>query len=194
MVARRGLVSAPASLDGWELTGMPGYAPTFVAGPLLGAWGTLPATARITFTPAVLSPLRRAAKGEKLAVLLDPTQAASLATLPFAGDLEVLFRSKPLPGGILCTVGDRLSASEAKALSRALLHLHESDDAKPILATMRIKRFEPVDPSSFESARHKGAGAPAGDPPGVPRSSFPKGSAWQARARVSAVDAAVHER
>src|SRR5436309_474816 len=49
LAARRGRVASSAALDGWEITGGAGYAPQFVRGPVLGAWGPLPASARVTF-------------------------------------------------------------------------------------------------------------------------------------------------
>ncbi len=153
LVAKRGRVTSAASLDGWEITGAIGYAPDFVRGTLLAAWGTLPASARVAFTTGVLSALRRAASGENVAVLLDRDQEKALAGLPFGKDLDVVFRSKPLPGTLLCTVGDRLPEGQAAALIKALLRLHKSPEGAEILKAMQIVRFEPVEGAAIEGLR-----------------------------------------
>ena len=53
--------------------------------------------AKVAESGQVLSVLRRRRKGEDVAVLLDGAQSDALATLPFAGELEVVARSEPLP-------------------------------------------------------------------------------------------------
>lgn len=153
LVAPRGQVTSPASLEGWEVTGTPAYAPGFVRGPALGGWGELPATARITFTPRPLSALRRAAAGEKVAVILDRAQTEALASLPFAEDLEIVTRSGPLPGALLCTVAGRIDEARAGALIEGLLRLHEKEGGAEILRSLRMTRFDEVDPEALKSAR-----------------------------------------
>src|SRR5919201_1662022 len=51
-----------------------------------------------------LSAVRRAADGDKIAVLLDGPQAASLANLPFASSLAVVSTSPPMPVAVLATI------------------------------------------------------------------------------------------
>jgi hypothetical protein len=163
LVAKKGVIVSPASLDGWELTGRSGYAPGFVRGPALHGWGAVPATVRITFSAGILSVLRRAADGERIAVLLDGEQSAALASLPFAADLEVVARSNPLPVSMLSLVGDRLASAEAEALVKALLRLHQTEVGKEALKRMRMKRFLPVDARRLDAAqrafRHSGGPA-----------------------------------
>ncbi len=85
----------PADLAGYEILSLAGYAPRFVRGPALGEWGALPRGVTITFSPAVLTGLRKASGGAKVAVLLDSAQAAALPTLPYAAKLKVVARSRP---------------------------------------------------------------------------------------------------
>lgn len=153
LVAKKGLVGSAAALDGWEILGNAAYSPAFVRGTILGGWGPMPASARIQFAPAPLSALRRAASGEKIAVLLDAAGAAALPTLPFASDLEVVARSAALPASLLCTVGDRLPARDAGQLIEGLKRLHRNPAGAAILKSMRMMRFEPVDEASLRSAR-----------------------------------------
>jgi ABC-type phosphate/phosphonate transport system substrate-binding protein len=133
-----------------------------VRGPALHGWGAVPATARITFSAGILSVLRRAAAGEKIAAVLDGEQTAALASLPFANDLEVVARSNPLPVSVLSIVGDRLSPAEAEALAKALLRLHETEEGKEVLTRMRMKRFLPVDAKRLDAAQRtfKHSGGP----------------------------------
>jgi len=148
LAARKGRVSSPSSLRGWEVTGAPGFAPDFVRGDLMEKWGTLPADARITFTARILSALRRAAAGEDVAVLIDSAQTAALSTLPFAGDLEVVWSSRPLPGAVLCAVGSRLAAAEADALVRGLAGLAKREGGPEVLQSLRLSRFATLDPGA----------------------------------------------
>ncbi len=153
LVAKKGAVKSAASLDGWEIAGSAGYAPAFVRGTVLGPWGALPASASVKFTPAILSALRRAAAGENVAVLLDGAQASALGSLPFAGDLETVYRSRPLPGTILCTVGGRATGADGEALLKALPTLHEKPGGKDVLETLQMVRFEKADLGAIEEAR-----------------------------------------
>ncbi len=153
LVAGKGKLKSAADLDGWQLVSGASYAPRFVRGPALAAWGSLPAGVAIAPAGAVLSALRRAATGEKIALLLDRAQADSLATLPFAKDLEVVARSAPMPGALLCTVRGRLPEPEAAALVKALAGLGARPDAAAALAGARIARFAPVDASALEKVR-----------------------------------------
>ena len=153
LVAKKGLVGSAAALDGWEILGSVGYSPAFVRGPILGSWGAVPLSARIAFAPAPLTALRRAASGEKTAVILDATGAAALPTLPFASDIEVVARSASLPASLLCTVGDRLPARDAGRLIEGLKRLHRTPAGAAILKSIRLLRFEQVDEPSLKSAQ-----------------------------------------
>ena len=82
LVAKSGAVSGPPSLAGYTLLSVAGYAPEFVRHSALEAWA-LPADVKIESTGQILSALRRVASGEKVAALLDQTQAASLADPAF---------------------------------------------------------------------------------------------------------------
>src|ERR1700704_5705164 len=85
LAAKNGRVSGPASLAGYTIVSVAGYAPEFVRHAALAGWG-LPATVKIEPVGQILSALRKVASGEPLVALLDQTQANALPTLPFAGD------------------------------------------------------------------------------------------------------------
>src|ERR1700683_1642946 len=140
LYAKKGKVSGPASLAGYTILSVAGYAPDFVRAAALAGW-SLPADVKIVQPPQVLSALRRAASGESVAVLLDATQTASLASLPFANDLQNIREAPPLPSAILATVASRLPSARAAALRDALLNLNKSPAAADALANLRLQRF-----------------------------------------------------
>lgn len=166
LVAAKGAVTGPSSLAGFELISLAGNTPRFVRGPALGAWGVLPADLRIVFSGALLSGLRRAAAGEKVALLLDRAQTAALATLPSAPQLEIVTRSPPLPVSVLCALGDRLPAARQKGLVAALTGLAATPAGAEALAGVRLARFVPADAKSLASARDAYARAAPAAPAG----------------------------
>ena len=159
LVARKGAVAGPASLDGTTILSTAGFAPEFVRGAALGAWGKLPPGVKVAQSTAVLSGLRRAAAGEPVAVLLDGAQSAALATLPFAKDLEVVARSPELPAGILATVAGREPAGRWAKLSRAFAELPSDPAGAEALAGIRMTRFVPLDEPALAAARERAAKA-----------------------------------
>ena len=152
LVAGKGKVRGPEDLDGWQLLSLAGHSERFVRGPALGDWGELPSTLRITFSGAVLSSLRKAARGEKIVVLLDAEQAEALDRLPFAGDLEIVHASPPLPVSVVCSIGDRVSPEKKAELMQALEGLAGRPDAADALAGVRLERFEPANIEALETA------------------------------------------
>jgi len=153
LVARRGLIHGPADLAGWEILGQPCYAPRLIRGPVLGTWGEIPASTRISFAPRVLAALRRAAGEEQIAVLLDRAQTKALAALPFAADLEVVYRSRPLPSTLICALDDHAQSDDLDKLVAALHSFHEQDEGRAILADARMKRFRPLDAKGMQRVR-----------------------------------------
>ena len=152
LVAGTGSVNEPADLDGFELFSLAGHSPRFVRGPALGDWGEVPESVTITFSGAVLSGLRRAAKGENVALLLDAVQTGALERLPFSDQLEVVRSSQLLPVSIVCSVGDRVASDRLSEVLGALEALDEQTAAAEALAGVRLDRFEPVDAAVLERA------------------------------------------
>ncbi len=153
LVARKGRVTGPASLAGWEIVSLAGYAPAFVRGTALGAWGAIPPSAKVVPSGQVLSALRRAAKDDRVAVLLDAMQASSLSSLPFAPDLEVVARSAPVPTAVVCTIAGRTPEGRARSWSSALSKLGARPGGAAVLDEVRISRFIPLDSAALDAAR-----------------------------------------
>jgi len=141
LVAPRGKIASAADLAGWEVASIAGYAPAFVRGPALAGWGALPADATVRPTTRVLSDLRRAARGENVAVLLDGAQSAGLDRLPFAADLEIVARSRPMPATLVCSRGPLAPGGAGSRVVEGLGRLAGSEDGREALASVRVEAF-----------------------------------------------------
>lgn len=142
LVAKAGGPTDAASLAGYTLLSVAGYAPDFVRRSVLKAW-SLPADLKIEATGQVLSALRRVASGEKVAVLLDQTQFAAIPTLPFAAQLKSITQSASLPVAIVAVVDSRVPAARAKAFQAALLKLGSAAGDADALSALHLKGFVP---------------------------------------------------
>jgi hypothetical protein len=135
-----GTVTSAATLTGYTIVSVAGYAPEFVKHSALATW-TLPADVKIEATGQILSALRRVASGEPVVALLDQTQTAALATLPFAAQLKTLVQSTPLPVALVAVVDSRLPEPRAKGLQTALINMTTAKGSAETLASMRLKGF-----------------------------------------------------
>ncbi len=140
LVAKPGKVSGPASLAGYTILSIAGYAPDFVRHSALEAW-TLPADVKVQFAGQILSALRRVASGEQSVALLDQTQTTALPTLPFANDLKAVTQSAELPVAVIAVVESRVPAPRAKALQAALLKMGHGGEASDVLSQLRLQGF-----------------------------------------------------
>jgi hypothetical protein len=143
LVAKNGRVSGPASMAGFTLLSTAGYAPDFVRSSALQGWG-LPPDLKIEATGQILSALRRVAAGEPVAVLLDQTQAAALATLPFAADIKTVMQSPQLPVALIVVVDSRVPPARARALQTALLKMGSGSAGGDALGALHLRGFVPA--------------------------------------------------
>jgi ABC-type phosphate/phosphonate transport system substrate-binding protein len=133
-----GAVTGAASMTGYTILSAAGYAPEFVKHGALAAWA-LPANIKIESNGQILSALRRVASGEQVVALLDQTQAAALATLPFAAQIKTLTQSAPLPVAVIVVIDGRLPEARAKAFQAALIKMNSAN--AETLASLRLKGF-----------------------------------------------------
>jgi len=140
LVAKTGRIAGPASMAGYTLLSVAGYAPDFVRHRALAGWA-LPPDVKIEATGQILSALRRVAAGEPVAALLDQTQAAALPSLPFAGELKAVMQSEELPVAVIAVVGSRLAAARASALQTALLKMGREPGRVDTLGPLRLNGF-----------------------------------------------------
>jgi hypothetical protein len=140
LVAKSGRVTSPASMAGYTLLSVAGYAPDFVRHSALESWA-LPPDVKIEATGQVLSALRRVAAGESVAVLLDQTQMAALPSLPFASEIKAVTQSPELPVAIIAVVNSRLAAARARALQEGLLKMGHGSGSADTLGPLRLHGF-----------------------------------------------------
>lgn len=159
LVGARGRIAGPGALAGYTIVSSAAYAPAFIRGVVLGEFGALPADVRLEQSTAVLSALRRAASGEPVAVVLDGTQQAQLASLPFASKLQVVAQSPPVPVAVVVTVAARVPAEAWGRIARGLVELSSDRAVTPVLGAIEVARFEPVDGGALAQARRAFAGA-----------------------------------
>ena len=153
LVTGKGKVAGPASLDGWEITGRGGFSTTFVRNVALEGWGALPETAEVTFSSRTVSALRKASRGEEVAVLLDGEQSAALDDLPFAAELDRVYESGQFPPSLLCVVGDRLATDKVDELTEGLIGMSGKKAGRETLSQLRMSGFKPVDHAEIERIR-----------------------------------------
>jgi hypothetical protein len=139
----------PPSLSSYAIHSSAGYSKRFVH----AAAPSLPADVEIVQSSAVLSSLRRAANGEKVAVLLDGSQSASLRTLPFAASLAAVELSPLMPVAVIATVDQRTDERDWKTLEAAFVALAGDPDAREALDGVRMSGFVPLDRKALDAAR-----------------------------------------
>jgi hypothetical protein len=153
LVAKKGRVSSPASLSGWQIVSLAGYSPRFIRNVALASWGSLPKDVVVVPSGTVLTALRKASAGDNVAVLLDGAQAASLPTLPFASDLESVATSPAVPAVVLCTVGAGIGATDLKSLVAGLMTMDRTPDGAAALDAVRLQKFIPLDEKALAASR-----------------------------------------
>ena len=139
----------PASLEGYTVQSSAGYSKRFVR----AMAPKLPGKVEIQQTSAVLSALRQAAGGEKVVVLLDGSQAASMATLPFAVSLATIGTSPAVPVAVIARVRKRIDDGRWNTLEPAFLRLAEDRSAREALDGVRMAGFVPLDDKALAAAR-----------------------------------------
>jgi hypothetical protein len=139
----------PASLEGYTVQSSAGDSKRFVH----AVAPKLPAKVDIQAAGTVLSGLRRAANGEKVAVLLDGSQATAMGTLPFASSLAAVETSPPIPVAVIATVAKRMDERRWNELEAAFLRLAEDRAARDALDGVRMTGFLPLDEKALAAAR-----------------------------------------
>ena len=91
-------------------------------------------------------------RGENVVALLDRAQADALDSLPFADDLEVVARSSPMLGSLLCAVDGRLDEPAMQELQSAFLGLERSEGGRELLDALRIASFGSLDGDALTRA------------------------------------------
>jgi ABC-type phosphate/phosphonate transport system substrate-binding protein len=152
LVAQKGRIRSPEDLAGYTIVSSAAFAPGFVRGSAMSGFGALPANVQLQHTRTVVSALRRAAAGERIAVLLDGPEEAALASLPFASQLDVVTHSAPMPAGLVVTVDHRMPEAAWKSVEAALLALRSSPAGAEALDAIQVQTFAPLDTEALAAA------------------------------------------
>jgi hypothetical protein len=139
----------PPVLEGYTVLSSAGYSQRFVR----AAAPVLPKQVAIRQDTSVLSSLRRAANGEKVAVLLDGAQTAALAKLPFAASLATVSTSPPMPVALVATVAKRIEERRWKDLEAAFRKLADDPAGREALEGVRMRGFVALDERALAAAR-----------------------------------------
>jgi len=153
LVAKKGRVTSAAALSGFTIVSLAAYAPDFIRNVALAKWGKLPADVTFAATGQILSALRKSANGDNVAVLLDASQAASLPTLPFAEELEIVATSPPVPGIVVCSVGTSVAAAASSQLIAGMVKMNETPEGLAALDAVRLAKFVKLDTKALAAAR-----------------------------------------
>jgi len=138
----------PTTLAGFTVQSTAGYSRRFVH----AMAPSLPKDVQIVASSTVLSSLRKAANGEKVAVLLDGAESAAVSKLPFAASLANVEASPPVPVALIATVGKRIDAARWKTLQAAFLGLSKEASAAEALQGVRTSAFVPLDSKALSAA------------------------------------------
>jgi hypothetical protein len=96
-------------------------------------------------TASSLKAIKALAKGEADVILIDENEYASLGELPFAGDLEAIATSDPLPGVPLVVIGG--DEALAKRLGDKLPALCQG--AEEVCKSIELVAFRPLDANTY---------------------------------------------
>lgn len=99
-----------------------------------------------------LRALRKLAKGELDAVLLTRVQHDSLSALPFAGELETVWSSAPLPVVGLVAHKAGTTAAQRAALQKAALSLCGHAEGKKMCELFGLDGFQAADARTYAAA------------------------------------------
>ncbi len=153
VLVRRGTFASLDALKGRTLGGTLLDDPDFL-GRVVFKGRIAPATFFVLKPSRVaLRPLRDLAAGKMDAVLVNDQQFRALAGLPFAGDLEAVFESDPIPLPGVFAVGARVSEEERRRLAHALQSFCSHADGRSFCELFGIDGFVPVEASVYDGVR-----------------------------------------
>ncbi len=106
-------------------------------------------------TSRPLTAIRRLARGEVGAVLLDDLQLESLRSLPLFEEVSVIYRSPPLPEVGLMMVDTTATRRRQEGFLAALEGLGETEEGGRAFGSFGLRGFRRIDPGSLEEAIRK---------------------------------------
>ncbi|MBI5542632.1 MAG: hypothetical protein HY901_01995 [Deltaproteobacteria bacterium] len=152
LIAKKGSLPDASALEGWEVHSLVGFSPRFIRSVVLSGWGKVPENVKFVQTGRILSAMKKASAGAKVAVLLDSEQAEALAKSPDP-ELVVVHQSAFLPAAILATVGSKVSDTRWKTMGEALPKLGETPEGAKVLESVQKLKFMPLDEKVLVAAQ-----------------------------------------
>ncbi len=167
LAAKKGRFPAASALRGETVSGNTLYEDRDFL--LRVVFAGLPAASGFEFVPTSrpLTALRRAARGEIGAALLDRAQYRALEGLPFAGDLEVLYVSAPIPELGLMMVETETTRKLQERFLAGILALSGEEEGRKALEAFGVSGFRAVSPGDFSAVAAAYAAPPLPEAAGV---------------------------
>jgi ABC transporter, phosphonate, periplasmic substrate-binding protein len=108
----------------------------------------------LSYERSPLSALRQVREGGAAAVLLDESQWTGLEKLPYAAELTLLARAKPLPRPIIA-VSKKVGKATQDKLQKGLLAVGKNPEATSTLQQFSVDGIAPVDATALAAARKR---------------------------------------
>ena len=135
VVSKKGGVASLSELKGKTLSGAVVSDEKYVVNVLLDKQVSL-GDLKLVPQERPLKSLRSVVRGEAEAAIVDQSVIDHLKDLPFAGDLNIIFESKPVPAPAVVVMGKGLE--KAEALKEALVGMCKRPDGVQLCKTLTI--------------------------------------------------------
>lgn len=160
LVTNKGAFTDLASLEGKKITGTPFFEnPSFLDRIVFNGAIETGSFFEAEGTSRPLSALRKLTSGDIDGVLLAATQFHSLATLPLADELDVVFQSQPISSVGLMRIDNEATEATAEALQKALLDLSKTPEGIEASQGFGVAGFAEIDPEEIDALVKKYEGS-----------------------------------
>jgi hypothetical protein len=154
VVVKKGALADAAALNGKKVLTTLLVEPKFADLVVLEDDKSLARLANLELERSPLAALRKLREGTADGVLLDQAQWAGMEKLPFASELTLLAKTKPVPRPVIA-VGKGVDAATAKKLREGLLKLADSPQTKAQLQQFGAESVIAADEALLAMARKR---------------------------------------
>ncbi|MCC6809702.1 MAG: PhnD/SsuA/transferrin family substrate-binding protein [Deltaproteobacteria bacterium] len=154
VVVKKGTVADLAALKGKTVTTNLLAEAKFADLVVLEDGRPLAKVAKLEYDRSPLAALKKVREGAAAGVLLDEAQWAGLEKLPFAAELTLLAKTKPVPRPVVA-VGKGVDKATAAKLKDGLLKLGSSPDAQPTLQQFSVDGIVAADEALLAESRKR---------------------------------------
>lgn len=151
VIAKKGRYGDLDSLKGKRLVSNHLFDPAFLDRVVLEGRKVGPFQTEQTRKP--LRAIRKAARGEEDAVLVDSKQWTKLQDVAsLKGQLEEVHRSRPLPTEPVVAIGDAGAHGDRAKIEAGLRKMHEAEAGRQVFAEFQMDRFQEPDEKAYADA------------------------------------------